>query len=294
MYFYHAHAIALGGRLGASLDPITVPNGSCALAVTGGGSSANVSAFNTRAFSTPATSTGAVSTPAFSCPGISFQSASLQVSGGEKSASGLSVHVTQSSAVIKQLNICNVITADKVTATVTSEYRDSDYDPTTVVEGSIDGLKINGNPVTLDTCNDFCHHYPTFSRMQADFSNGFTCKRVLGCMVGRGMEATDATTEDLKAAYQAYQEQQANSSLKPLVVCSIVDKISTTCGGTQQWGPIITVPKFGTLYLGEVLVWRWMRCLTMFRVHFADGSGSVSGGIVGANGGGFPPGAYGP
>lgn len=274
MYFYHAHAIALGGRLGASLDPITVPNGSCALAVTGGGSSAD--------------------TPAFSSSGISFQSAKLQISGGERSASGLSVHVTKASAVIQQLNIRNVITADKVEATVTAEYRDSDYDPTTVVEGSIDGLKIKGHPVALDICGDICHHYTTFSSMQSDFENTFTQQRVLDCLVGRGMEAADATTEDLKSAFQAYQGQQAESSLKPLVVCSLVNKISTDCGGTKKWGPIIVVPDFGTLYLGEVLVWRWMRCLTMFRVHFAGDSSSVSGSIVGANGGGFPPGAYGP
>lgn len=274
MYFYHAHAIALGGRLGANLDPITVPNGSCALAVTGGGSSAD--------------------TPAFNFSGIRFQSAKLQVSGGDRSASGVSVHVTKASAVIQQLNIRDVITADKVEATVTSEYRDSDYDPTTVVEGSIDGLKIKGNPVTLDICGDICHHYTTFSSMQSDFANKFTQQRVLNCLVGRGMSAEDATSEDLKAAFQAYKAQQVSSSLKPLVVCSLVNSISTNCGGTKQWGPIIVVPDFGTLYLGEVLVWRWMRCLTMFRMHFADGSSSVSGGIVGANGGGFPPGAYGP
>jgi hypothetical protein len=271
MYFYHAHAIALGGRLDASLNPITVPNGSCALAVTGGSSSAEA--------------------PAFNSDGISFQSATLQVSGEEQSTGGLSVHVTKASAVINNLNIRNMITADRIEATVTSGYRDSDYDPTTVVEGSINGLKIDGMPVGLDISDDVSHHYPTFSSMKADFGNSSTRDRVLACLVGREMLQGDATTTDLKAAYDAYQWQQASDSLKPLVVCSLVDKINPTCGGTKQWGPIIMVPNFGTLCLCEVLVWPWMRCLTMFRVHFAGDSSSVSGGIVGANGGGFPPGA---
>ena len=71
------------------------------------------------------------------------------------------------------------------------------------------------------------------------------------------------------------------------MLCSFVTKIKGGGGGVKTWGPIVSVPNFGNIYLGEVLVWPWMRCLNLFRIELASG-GTVSGGSTGHGGLGFP------
>lgn len=278
MYFYHGQAIALGGRIWKNDAPeqqhaLKVPQGSCALEITGGSSSADA--------------------PSFNCSGISFQSARSEVSGEETRANGLSVYTTKASVVIKNLNIRDVLIADAVEAQIRAEYRVGDYEASTVIYGShFDNLKIQGRPVTLDLSDEMLHQYPTSSSMQAAFQNTYSRPWVLACLVGHGLDKAAGTIDrDLLVAREAYGEQEASLNLKGLVVCSFVNKVNGLGGGITAWGPIIAVPGFGNIYLGEILIWPWMRCLTMFRVEFYDG-GSISGGTVGSGGGTWPPGYY--
>jgi hypothetical protein len=273
MYFYHATAIALGGRLGKDADqPLKVPQASCALAVTGG--------------------CGLADAPSFSSSGISFQSAKSEVSGEEKNVNGLDVYVTKASVIIKGLNIQNALTADIVEAHLISEHRTGDYEASTVIFGShFDNLKIKGAAVTLELSDEMLHQYPTFWSMEADFENDFSRPWVLACLEGHGLPEASATTEDLRAAFDAYSEQKALCKLKQLVVCSFVTKVNGLGGGITAWGPIIAVPNFGNIYLGELMIWPWMRCLTMFRVELSSG-GSISGGTVGSGGTTIPPGGH--
>lgn len=271
MYFYHAHAIALGGRLGPHDDPIKVKRGSCALAVTGGAASA--------------------SAPPFDFHGIKFQSALSQVSGSEKKVNGADVYVTRASVIIEKLNIRDVVTADRIEAYIKSEHRENDYEGSTVITGSqFVNLNIAGQTIE-PTLSNVISQYPTFRSMQNAYTNSSTKATVLDSVVGCGLQQANVNSEDLQAAFDAYKQQNDLPRLKPTVVCSFVKCINKAPTGGTNWGSIINVSKLGRVYLGEVIVWPWMRCLTMFRIELDSDGGSISGGSVGTNGSGFPPGA---
>lgn len=274
MYFYHAHAIALGGRIGST--PLNVEQGSCALAVTGGEAEAKK--------------------VSFSDDGITFQSSDCKVAGGLTYPRGLNVWTTEASVVIQKLNLFGRVTADTIEARINSEYRAGDYEASTVISRSkFDNLQIDGKPLQIETSEDLSWRYPTFGSMDTDFQNEFSKPWVLATLVGRGLDVKTANTPDLRDAFDSYGEQNSLPSLKSLVLCSFVTKISG--GGFNSWGPIVAIPDLGDLYLGEVIVWPWMRCLTMFRLALRDKdgkpSGAVSGGSAGTGGGTWPPGAYG-
>jgi hypothetical protein len=200
---------------------------------------------------------------------------------------GLPVWITEGSVVIENLNIQDKFQADRIEAHVYGEDWPGGYEGEVVITGSkFENVRIAGNPVTIDTSTDLSIRYPTYDSMQAGFQNSFSRDEVLGCLVGRDLNAADATTWDLRDAYEGYRLQKALTSLKPLVLSSFVTKVTGT-GGFATWGPIISVPGFGNIYLGEVLVWDWMRCLTMFRIELSSG-GTISGASTGHGGTTFP------
>lgn len=273
MYFYHGYALGV-----ASTAPGNVfTQGTCALSVGGGEDSRSENK--------------SVS------PLVSFDSIKSHVSGEELHPFGedcLDVYQTEAEVVIENLKIKEAtgkerITAASVRAHILSQYRSGDYEASTVVCGSkFESLKVDGKELKPAWSNDLSQRYSTYSAMQADFKNGFSKNAECTCILGHDLKPADVTTEDLQAAYDSYQQQIISASLNPLVVCSCVQKINGD-GGIKGWGSIVVVPNLGNLYLGELIVWPWMRCLTMFRLELFAG-GTISGASAGTNGGGFPPG----
>lgn len=289
MYFYHAHAIAFGGRIGP--NSIKVDQGSCALAVTGGASSVKASNFTFKSKDIEQLPQDIT---------IGFDSAESEVTGTETSGG---VYVTTAKVTLRGLNIKNVknvVTADIITAQAKSTYTARDYEAAIGVAGAIQGLKINGadKEVVVTTSDDLNSKLTTYGSVQVAFQNRFS-QPLVDCLIGSGLTKDLADTDDLKAAYKAYTEQAALLNPKSAVVCSLVKGVSSPLpqGATSCGGPaIIKIDGFGNLYLGEVIVWPWMRCLNMFRIELVGKDkksvvGSISGASVGANGTGFPPGA---
>jgi hypothetical protein len=191
--------------------------------------------------------------------------------------------------VIEDLDIQGKFTAKRIVANIYAEDTGGSYEGGVVITGSefID-VKIAGTSVTIETSPDLSTQYPTYDRMQAAFANSFSRGGVLGCLVGRGLPAPAPTASpDLRAAYDGYQEQMALPNLKPFVVSSFVTKVSGVSGGVTACGPVISVPGFGNIYLGELLIWDWMRCLTMFRI-VLDSGYTISGASTGYGGTPFP------
>src|SRR5262249_42468012 len=93
-------------------------------------------------------------------------------------------------------------------------------------------------------------------------------------------------------SYIYFKEQEARPTLKQTVLCSCVKKVNNG-GGGRTWGPIVAIRGFGTIYLGEMLIWPWLRCLNMIRVELIPTKkyplgGSISVGTAGTSTG--PPG----
>lgn len=264
MFFYHGYALGVAS---------TVPSqefteASCGLSIRGGTASAKKSS-------------------AALPPGISFSSADSSIKGWGEVRNGQPVWITEGSVAVQKLDIHGKFTADRIEAHIYSEWRSGDYEANTVITGSkFENVKIAGSPLKIDTSDALSVTYPTYSKMESDFENSFNRNNVLACLEGRELTAHDANTPDLQAIYDGYQQQKAASTLGSFVLCSFVTKV-TGGGGVKAWGGIVQVPGFGNIYLGELIVWPWMRCLNLFRIELASG-GTISGAGTGGDGQSWP------
>ncbi|HEY6350907.1 MAG TPA: hypothetical protein VI636_16010, partial [Candidatus Angelobacter sp.] len=77
---------------------------------------------------------------------------------------------------------------------------------------------------------------------------------------------------------------------KPSKAVSSKKNANPQSGGLGNFGGVICVPRFGVVYLAEVLVYRRHRHLTMIRVCMCSpGSGNIDGPGAGGGGGDMPP-----
>ncbi len=270
MYFYHGYTLGVASTIPGQ----EFTEADCALSVRGGST---------------------FSDSKFSKYGIEF-AAHSEISGASADRNGLHVWATTASVDITNLNILGRVKAASIRARLYSEFRAGDYAPSTVIAGSgFEKLEIDGKLMDITTSNELSEHYSNYDSMEADFVNSFTKERVLSYMVGSDVPRDPTAAKDLQAAWAAFEEQKGSASLKENVICSFVTKVSG--GGLKTWGPIIVVPGFGNIYLGEVIVWRWMRCLNVFRIELDAKDpelkgGSICAGSAGANGTDWPPGAH--
>lgn len=215
----------------------------------------------------------------FNAHGISFELADSNLSGTGEVRRGLYVNATSASVVIENLDILGRIHVDRIEARMYSECRTGDTEPTTSIVGSkFQNFRIDGNLLEIHTSDDLSSRYPTFRNMQIAFQNPFSRNQVMECFVGRDLDEMSATTDDLRAVYEAYRKQSALPTLDPPTICSIVTKVRDG-EGTKAWGSIIAIPNVGILYLGEVIILPGMRCLNMFRIELSSG-GSIVGGCA--------------
>lgn len=264
MFFYHGYALGVASTIPGQ----EFTEASCGLSIRGGTASAKKS-------NAPLP------------PGISFSSADSSIKGWGTVRNGQPVWLTEGSVVVQKLDIHGKFTADRIEAHIYAEWRAGDYEANTVITGSkFDNVQIAGNPTTITVSDALSINYPTYASMEAAFQNSFARNSVLACLEGGDLTAQDASTSDLRAVYDGYQEQKAAAGLKSLVLCSFVTKV-TGGGGVKTWGGIVQVPGLGNIYLGEVMVWPWMRCLNLFRIELASG-GTLSGASTGTGGNSWP------
>lgn len=119
--------------------------------------------------------------------------------------------------------------------------------------------------------------------------------RLIASMIGSGMDENDMkpTTQSpqhLKDTYQGFVDQVASKNLRKTMICSFVTEIKGLNGPEiKACGPIVVIPQFGTVYLGELMITHGMRRVTMLRLELGspDG-GSLAVGSGTGNGTGYP------
>ncbi|HLJ29216.1 MAG TPA: hypothetical protein VKY85_21085 [Candidatus Angelobacter sp.] len=285
MYLYHAHAVALGGTIERPDSQTIEGVAGCVLPLSGGTSSASSGKFDNGL--------------------VAFDSAQSQLTGSVETRNGQLVHVTGVSTVINGLNIRNMFMADQVVVRIASEHSPRPPmpsppagtpvppldEPSIITTGChFDNLKIAGHQVTVDMDHKVFVDFPTYGDCQRAWS-GSDRGRLEPRLLGSTMPPPGATDpQHLREIYQGFDLQSKSATLRPNVLCSFVQNVKGINGAEiDNWGPIIRIPQFGTMYLGEVLISPGYRGVNMFRLQLGspDGAGVVGGG-GGSNGTGFP------
>jgi hypothetical protein len=191
---------------------------------------------------------------------VSFKSAYSYVSGSEQREEGKVYHTTLVTTTVEGLNIMDVVTADRVVARLAASYEFGHDESKIIPLGSkFENLQIAGCPVKAEFDHELFLKTETFADLRKEFESNEEFRRI---------------AED---QFRSGTKQQP----KPcgVLLCSLVKRIETTCPGVKIQGHGLVVPKFGTVFLGELLAEHGKRTLTMIRLELGSpvsGSGVVA------------------
>ena len=251
-FHYHACAHAFSGHFTRPFEhQIDVQAGS-ALPINGGHGQARVENFQFREF-------------------LSFRKGTTHVSGArlddDKS------HNTLVTAIVEGLNLLDVVTADRIVARLYSKHHEDEAEGSFNLIGSrFEGLRIADCDVNIKLDLDLFDKVPTYEDALKEF---------------------DKKGDFYKIASDPFKTKNPVKKPGPngAFLCSCVKEMDTTCPGVKQEGHCFSVPGFGKIFLGEVVIRHAERTLTMIR--FEMGSAvSATGTTVQAssNGTTYPPG----
>jgi hypothetical protein len=197
--------------------------------------------------------------------------------------------------LIEKLNILNMVTADRVMARLAAEHGpkhpDKPNEPEIITTGChYDGLKIAGHAVEVETDHSLFSDFRTYAAWQQEWK-GQGRDRLLNSMVGSRMApARSAEAPHLQEIRQTFAAHSAEGALPPTVLSSFVKNVTGINGSEiDNWGSIIVVPQFGTIYVGEVIVSAGRRRVNMLRLELGSPvAGTFVIGSSGGNGTTFP------
>jgi hypothetical protein len=265
VHFYHADANAIGGRIERPFDQIVPVQSPLSLPAVGGHATARSERFRFQGL-------------------ISFEVAETRVSGSFNERNGS--WTTQVSSAIENLNVLNVVTADRVVAQISTEHPHSGYAPKVSFAGTqFVNLRIGGykvDPVfNLGLCDQGERdQYPK----QCCIQNSAFLKAVDDQYYAmRLVDPGKSLTPDwLQQLYPVPQSDLAKE--RGMVLCSLVQRIQEECPW-KPFGHVFVVPEFGKVFLGELLLDHNSFHLIMIRLELGcPVEGTLSGGDTRTNG----------
>lgn len=228
-FLYRAQAVGLAATFQKPFAENVGSLASTALAVTGGVTSAREANFKYRDI-------------------LSFSLAETHLEGNAGSEPG--VFTTLTTTTVENLNVRNVLMADRIVLRMSSRHFMDHSEPVFTFLGSqIENLRLGGSPVDIKNDGEVLAEWDTFSKARGGYRKRYPARKDPG-------------------------------STLPL---SIIAAVSAPSGMVAE-GNRIDFPDFGSIYLGEVFIKEGKRRLTMMRlalgspvrgdVTIADGDGN--------------------
>jgi hypothetical protein len=263
VHYYHADATALGGVIDAPIRHTIPAQAPLSLAPVGGHDHAVVENYKLDGI-------------------LSFKRAYTRVAGGKSEKNNGATTVVTS--VVEDLNIQEIITADRVVAHIMGEHPEDGYEPKVTFVGTrFDNLRIGGYPVQVVLDLDLCswgdpETYPTKPTIEnPDFLN----KVSEHYRKMNDSKSAAAWMKDRNIPGWVKERHQWDNSMTAklgMVPCSLVKEIRGEFPG-RVFGHALEIGEFGKIFLAELLVDRNSYRLIMMRLEFGcstSGKGSVA------------------
>jgi hypothetical protein len=233
-FHYHATAHALSLQFHRPLDHLIEVQAATSLPTTGGHGSARVDNFHFNDL-------------------VSFKAGYTHVSGSQQSDGDKVFHTTLVTSVVEGLNLLDVVTADRIVARLSASYEFGEEEASIVLLGSrFENLRILGCPVDVEFHHELFLKLDTFATIRKEFATNADLKKIAQDPFQSG------TKQKLPEAHG-------------VLLCSLVKDIQTNCPGLTRKGPHgLEIPKFGRIYLGEVIAEHGKRTVTMLRLELGS------------------------
>jgi hypothetical protein len=185
---------------------------------------------------------------------ISYQSGYTQVAGHKSPKQGHGF-TTLATSVVEDLNVLDVVTADRVVAQISTEHPVYDPDngltdgvPSVTFLGTrFDNLRIAGHKVELE------RHVDILGPKPANAMSYFDDASVLGRVAKQYTDITSAKDFPTWAS-DRYKWDPASAQRQGKMDCSLINRITGAPGLT--FGHVIDVPHFGKIFLAELTLKR--------------------------------------
>ena len=236
---------------------------------------------------------------------ISFDAAYVEVGGSYDECHNQ--HTSFSSAIIENLNILDVVTADRIVsrmAVYSGDMDDKNSENTYNITGShFDNLRIAGHKIDVKLATQVFHENNSYAQVAAKHKAGelddwlFASK--LGALSAKQLEALEEEYHALEGMSEVVNVWKKPPSKRatdqiPFSALNHMD-IKDHAGKNTElrgFGSIICIPKFGVIRLAELTYHHHHCILTMLRVDMCS-SGTGTGSGPGGGGGGSKPGGGG-
>lgn len=249
MYLYHGYALGVAPLArGGFYQEVSGLQAVCSPASNGGSASAQQEKSNLEGI-------------------VSFDSAHTDISWSKELREGKEIYITHASVVIERLNIADKFVADRVVTRLAAEHAPEIPDPRIVMTGShFDNLRIAGHPVDIEYSDE---PHPDES-LEATMD-----EQIKESIYSFGSEHS-AQVILHGHGYPTLKAEKKYSFFKNV---QGLDESGT--GAIKTRGPVVIVPQFGTIYLGENIGFPSHRIISMFRVELENpGIGAITCGTL--------------
>jgi hypothetical protein len=285
-YSYHAHAYGFAGQLERPFHHIIPTQASAVLSTHGGQGHHRVEKFRHEGI-------------------ISFDAAYVEVGGSYDECHNQ--HTSFSSAIIENLNILDVVTADRIVSRIAAYSGDMDdkkSENTYNITGShFENLKIAGHKVDVKLATQVFHENNSYSQVAAKHKAGDLDDWLFGSKLGKlsgtelgKLEKEYHALEGMSDVVNAWKQKPSTRKVDriPFSPVNHMD-IKDHAGKDTElrgFGSIICIPKFGVVRLAELTFHHHHCTLTMLRVDMCS-TGTGTGTTTTTTGGGNKPGGGG-
>jgi hypothetical protein len=250
-YVYNGNAHVLSGKFHRPIEHLIEVQGASSLPTTGGHGNSRVDKFRVEEFAR-------------------FTTGYSHVSGSRNEADGS--HTTLVTAAIEDLNILDIVTADRVVARLASHHPSNEDEPRITLLGSrFENLRIAGCAVEVELNFELFRRLETFKDVRKEYETSAEFRTM---------------TENPFHTGQPQKSPEANGA----VICSLVKDMKIACPGIRRHGHAFAVPQFGKIFVAELVAEHSKRTLTMLRLELGSPvGGNVTAAQVQGNGRPIPP-----
>jgi hypothetical protein len=266
-FLYHAQAVGLAGKITRPFEETLESQAVSAIPSSGGYSSARKHDIRIREI--------------FTCRVTHSEVAG---SFNEKNDS----HDTSATATVEQFNLSDVVTADVITARVSSAHpAEGDEEPSIRVFGSsIQGLRIAGRDIELESLVDDFSELDTMTKLRLRYKadDGFRKRMQATAMIGRRDEMKD---ERLHRFFPWCHRKPTEElpEFRQTTILPLFRIVNPSAPGFTVFGNVVHVGNFGRIHVGQLVVSGHERRVNALHVNLGSPTdGTVDAGAVGANG----------
>ncbi|MEO8596725.1 MAG: hypothetical protein ABI759_25625 [Candidatus Solibacter sp.] len=245
---YHGYAIGAAGRISSPFFELIEVQAAAALPQIGGHGSARSVAFKYREI-------------------VRFDAAHSEVTGSScdcEDGNEDGPFYTRIKSTVEGLNVLDMVTVDRVVATLSSTYTpDSDGQPSVKLIGTrFENLRIAGIPVEVDLATDVFDRFDTHRALAHAYKQGEVRELVDNqTWRQRSHKAPPKVARWLNSLERCGDEMP---SVRGVTSTSLVRELAAK--NLEHWGHVILIPGFGTVRLAELEIRENTRVLNMIQL----------------------------